>query len=53
MFQCYIKVALDELINKSEDIEHGKMLYALVDFHLPSLGAIPEVKMKVSLIFPH
>ena len=30
------KIALDEL----EDIENGKMLYDVIDFHLPSLGAI-------------
>jgi hypothetical protein len=31
---------LDELIGKSENIENGKMLYEIIDFHLPSLGAI-------------
>ena len=35
-----MKVALDELANKSKDIENGKMLYEIIDFHLPSLGAI-------------
>lgn len=33
-------VALDELVSKSEGIENGKMLYDVIDFHLPSLGAI-------------
>lgn len=33
-------VALDDLISKSEDIENGTMLYEIIDFHLPSLGAI-------------
>ena len=32
-----MKIALDELTKKSENIEHGKMLYEIVDFHLPSL----------------
>ena len=32
--------ALDELVNKSEGIENGRMLYDVVDYHLPSLGAI-------------
>ena len=32
--------ALDELVEKSEDIEHGNMLYVVVDFHLPTIGAI-------------
>jgi hypothetical protein len=35
-----MKIALDELVSKSENIENGKMLYEVVDFHLPSLGAI-------------
>ncbi|MCK9276362.1 MAG: STAS/SEC14 domain-containing protein [Syntrophales bacterium] len=35
-----MKIALDELVNKSEKIENGKMLYEITDFHLPSLGAI-------------
>lgn len=35
-----MKVALDELERQSENIEHGKMLYDVIDFHLPSLGAI-------------
>ena len=35
-----MKIALDELVSKSKDIENGKMLYEIVDFHLPSLGAI-------------
>ena len=35
-----MKTALDELVNKSEHIENGTMLYEIIDFHLPSLGAI-------------
>ena len=35
-----MKVALDELCDKSKDIENGKMLYEIIDFHFPSLGAI-------------
>ena len=35
-----MKIALDELESKSKDIETGKMLYEIIDFHLPSLGAI-------------
>jgi hypothetical protein len=35
-----MKIALDELINKSKEIEKGKMLYDVIDFHLPSLGAL-------------
>ena len=35
-----MKIALDELVSKSENIENGKMLYEIIDFHLPSLGAM-------------
>lgn len=35
-----MKTALDELVRQSEKIENGKMLYEIVDFHLPSLGAM-------------
>ena len=34
------KLALDELVNKTKGIEHGKMLYRIDDFELPTLGAI-------------
>ena len=35
-----MKVALDELVTKSQGISKGKMLYDIIDFHIPSLGAI-------------
>jgi hypothetical protein len=35
-----MKIALDELVSKSKNIKNGKMLYEIIDFHLPSLGAI-------------
>ena len=35
-----MKQALDELVNKSRDIHDGKLLYDVIDFHLPSLSAI-------------
>ena len=35
-----MKVALDELVSKSEGIEHGRMLYRVNDFKIPTLGAI-------------
>ena len=35
-----MKIALDELVNKSKDIENGKMFYEIIDFNFPSLGAI-------------
>jgi hypothetical protein len=35
-----MKLALDELVRKSENIENGQMLFDVIDFHLPSLSAI-------------
>jgi len=35
-----MKIALDDLVSKSTNIKNGKMLYDVVDFHIPSLGAI-------------
>ena len=35
-----MKIALDELVLKSENIVNGKMLCDVIDYHLPSLGAI-------------
>jgi len=35
-----MKVALDELVNKSEGIKNGKILYVIIDFQLPTLSAI-------------
>lgn len=35
-----MRVALDELVRHSEHIERGKLLYEIIDFHLPSLGAL-------------
>jgi hypothetical protein len=35
-----MKAAMDDLIGQSADISNGKMLYTVIDLHLPSLGAI-------------
>lgn len=35
-----MKIALDEIINKSEGIEHGKMLYRIHNFNIPTMGAL-------------
>ena len=35
-----MRIALDELVSKSEGIEHGRMMYRVNDFKLPTLGAI-------------
>jgi hypothetical protein len=35
-----MRSALDHLIEKSESITHGKMLYKISDFEMPMLGAM-------------
>jgi hypothetical protein len=35
-----MRVALDELISKAEKIEHGRLLFRIPEFDLPTLGAI-------------
>lgn len=46
-----MKVALDELCDKSKDIENGMMLYEIIDFHLPSLGAIAVELSRLPAMF--
>ena len=33
-------LALDDLIEKSEGIEHGKMMYSIPEFEMPTAGAL-------------
>jgi hypothetical protein len=35
-----VKIALEELVSKSKNIQNGKMMYDVIDFRLPSIGAI-------------
>ena len=35
-----MRVALEDLITKSEDVTDGRVLYTITDFSMPSLGAI-------------
>ena len=35
-----MKAAIDDMVSKAKDIEHGRMLYRIGDFKLPTLGAI-------------
>ena len=46
-----MKIALDELVSKSQDIENGKMLYEIIDFHLPSLAAIGVEFSRIPAMF--
>ena len=35
-----MKIVLDEFISKSKNISNGRLLYKIIEFHLPTLGAI-------------
>jgi len=35
-----MRKALDDLVEQSDGIASGRMLYDVIDFHLPSLGAV-------------
>ncbi|MGZ2259574.1 STAS/SEC14 domain-containing protein [Roseobacter sp. A03A-229] len=35
-----MQAGLDDLIEKSVDITHGKMLYKVLDFEMPTMGAL-------------
>lgn len=38
--KAQMKVALDEFVSESKNIEHGKMMYRIDGFSLPTLAAI-------------
>ena len=46
-----MKLALDELVSKSENIENGKILYVIVDFQLPTLSALGVELSRLSSMF--
>ncbi len=46
-----MRSALDELISKSNSIEHGKMLYRITNFDLPTLGAIGVELSRIPKLF--
>jgi len=46
-----MQIALDELVDKSRGIENGKMLYDVIDFHLPSLSAIAIEFSRLPMMF--
>jgi hypothetical protein len=35
-----MKAALDELVSKTQGVEHGRMLYRIGDFKLPTISAM-------------
>ncbi len=46
-----MKVALNELTAKSEDIEHGQLLYRIDNFEIPTLGALAVELSRIPELF--
>ncbi|CAD5108609.1 SpoIIAA family protein [Zestomonas carbonaria] len=46
-----MKIALDELTQQSEGIEHGRMLYRVGEFELPTLGAVAVELSRIPQVF--
>ena len=46
-----MRAALDDLIGKSEDITHGKMLYTILDFEMPTMGAMAVELQQMPKLF--
>ncbi len=46
-----MKVALDELCSKAEGIEHGRMLYRITNFELPTFGAMAVEMSRLPKLF--
>ncbi len=46
-----MRVALDELSQKSEGIEHGRVLYRVGEFALPTLGAVAVELSRIPQLF--
>lgn len=46
-----MKRALDELVEQSKDVENGLMLYDIIDFQMPSMGALAIEFSKLPSLF--
>lgn len=46
-----MRAALDDLIGKSEDIMHGKMHYTILDFEMPTMGAMAVELQQMPKLF--
>lgn len=46
-----MQVALDELMEKAEGIRHGKMLYTILDFEMPTMGAMAVELQQMPKLF--
>ncbi len=46
-----MRVVLDDLFAKSEDVTNGRMLYTITEFSIPSLGAIGVELQRLPKLF--
>ncbi|MEH6725078.1 MAG: STAS/SEC14 domain-containing protein [Hyphomicrobiales bacterium] len=46
-----MRTALDDLIEKSENIQNGRMLYRITDFSLPTMGAFGVEMARLPKLF--
>ncbi len=46
-----MRSALDHLVEKSEGVTHGKMLYKISDFEMPTLGAMAVELYRMPKLF--
>lgn len=46
-----MRVALDDLLAKSEDVRHGRMLYRIPEFALPTFGALGVEMRRLPKLF--
>ncbi len=46
-----MKIALNDMINYAEDIEHGRMFYRIQEFDVPTLGAMVVELYRLPEIF--
>ncbi len=46
-----MRIALDELLEKSQGVENGRMFYRIGDFKMPTLGALAVEFSKLPKLF--
>jgi len=46
-----MRIALDELLEKSHNVENGRMFYRIGDFKMPTLGALAVELSKLPKLF--
>jgi len=46
-----MRIAMDELLEKSQNVEDGRMLYRIGDFKMPTLGALAVEFSKLPKLF--